>query len=193
MDLHKLPFEINSTLVDGAPADNDLVDSTPIDITPVDNLPVEQNEPVAEIIDEYHVDNDVGHIPEELISALQVELETFSKENAILKNILISTADGFEVASLLMPGYELHVRKVSALTSSLLGISSAMLQEVGEGEQNAVFMESDDSMILFNRVPAAQKMLCLMAVTSKDESIGQIFWRVRKLSDSVIEICNKYF
>lgn len=58
MDLHKLPFEINSTLVDGAPADNDLVDSTS-----VDNLPVEQNELIAEIIDEYPVDNDVGHIP----------------------------------------------------------------------------------------------------------------------------------
>lgn len=193
MDIHKLPFEINSTLADDTLVDNDLVDSGPVGSSLPDNVSVEQNEPVAEIIDEYHIDNDVGHIPEELIRALQVELESFSKENAILKNILISTADGFEVASLLMPGYELHVRKVSALTSSLLGISSAMLREVGEGEQNAVFMESDDSMILFNRVPAAQKMLCLMAVTSKDESIGQIFWRVRKLSDSVIEICNKYF
>jgi len=67
-----------------------------------------------------------------------------------------------------------------------------MLKEVGKGEQNAVFMESDDSMILFNRIPAAQRMLCLMAVTSKDESIGQIFWRVRKLSDNVVEICNQH-
>ncbi|EMO7863008.1 hypothetical protein WDR94_000001, partial [Citrobacter amalonaticus] len=108
------------------------------------------------------------------------------------KNLLISTADGFEIASLLTPGYELHIRKVSALTSSLLGISSAMLTEVGGGEQNAVFMESDQNMILFNRIPAAQKMLCLMAITSKDESIGQIFWRVRQLSENIIEICNKH-
>lgn len=178
MDLHKLPFEINST---------------PVDNTRVDSIPAEQNEQVAEFVDIPHdIGDEVSHIPEALIGALQLELESFSKENEILKNILISTADGFEVASLLMSGYELHVRKVSALTSSLLGISSAMLREVGEGEQNAVFMESDDSMILFNRISVAKKMLCLMAVTSKDESIGQIFWRVRKLSDNVIEICNRY-
>lgn len=179
MDLHKLPFEIAN------------VEAEESHHT-VATLPPEKNEEIN--IPEMETDTDdvISHIPEELINALKLELENFSKENEILKNILISTADGFEVASLLTSGYELHVRKVSALTSSLLGISSAMLKEVGEGEQNAVFMESDDSMILFNRIPVAQKMLCLMAVTSKDESIGQIFWRVRKLSDNVIEICNKY-
>lgn len=180
MDLHKLPFDIDNTQAE---------ESKPVieEFSPVANE--ETKAPVMEI----NTDDSISNIPEELIIALKSELEAFSKENEILKNILISTADGFEVASLLTSGYELHVRKVSALTSSLLGISSAMLKEVGEGEQNAVFMESDDSMILFNRIPVAQKMLCLMAVTSKDESIGQIFWRVRKLSDNVIEICNKYF
>ena len=133
---------------------------------------------------EQHSDTDVNTISDLLINEL--------KGNAVLKNLLISTADGFEIASLLTPGYELHIRKVSALTSSLLGISSAMLTEVGGGEQNAVFMESDQNMILFNRIPAAQKMLCLMAITSKDESIGQIFWRVRQLSENIIEICNKH-
>lgn len=141
---------------------------------------------------EQHSDTDVNIISDLLINELKAELERFSEGNAVLKNLLISTADGFEIASLLTPGYELHIRKVSALTSSLLGISSAMLTEVGGGEQNAVFMESDQNMILFNRIPAAQKMLCLMAITSKDESIGQIFWRVRQLSENIIEICNKH-
>lgn len=141
---------------------------------------------------EQHSDTDVNTISDLLINELKAELERFSEGNAVLKNLLISTADGFEIASLLTAGYELHIRKVSALTSSLLGISSAMLTEVGGGEQNAVFMESDQNMILFNRIPAAQKMLCLMAITSKDESIGQIFWRVRQLSENIIEICNKH-
>lgn len=180
MDLHKLPFDIDNTQAE---------ESKPV----VAEFSTVTNEEIKVPALDACTDDSVSHIPEELISALRTELEEFSKQNEILKNILISTADGFEVASLLTSGYELHVRKVSALTSSLLGISSAMLKEVGEGEQNAVFMESDDSMILFNRIPVAQKMLCLMAVTSKDESIGQIFWRVRKLSDNVIEICNKYF
>lgn len=179
MDLHKLPFDIYSTDLGRNESVSEVLQAEEL----------EKNESLAE---ELCADADINHIPDELIISLKHELESFSQENPILKNILISTADGFEVASLLATGYELHVRKVSALTSSLLGISSAMLKEVGEGEQNAVFMESDDSMILFNRIPVAQKMLCLMAVTSKDESIGQIFWRVRKLSDNVIEICNKY-
>ncbi len=170
MSFHKLPFDIQ---------------------TPEQK---EQLDDVKEIkeIKEISVEKDVNNISEELILALKSELKSFSQDNQIIKNVLISTADGFEVASLFTAGYELHIRKVSALTSSLLGLSSAMLKEVGKGEQNAVFMESDDSMILFNRIPAAQRMLCLMAVTSKDESIGQIFWRVRKLSDNVVEICNQH-
>ncbi|WP_318365561.1 hypothetical protein [Enterobacter sp.] len=170
MSFHKLPFDIQ---------------------TPEQK---EQLDDVKEIkeIKEISVEKDVNNISEELILALKSELKSFSQDNQIIKNVLISTADGFEVASLFTAGYELHIRKVSALTSSLLGISSAMLKEVGKGEQNAVFMGSDDSMILFNRIPAAQRMLCLMAVTSKDESIGQIFWRVRKLSDNVVEICNQH-
>lgn len=170
MNFHKLPFDIQ---------------------TP------EQKEQLGDVkeieeIKEKPAEKDVSNISEEVIVALKSELKSFSQDNQIIKNVLISTADGFEVASLFTAGYELHIRKVSALTSSLLGISSAMLKEVGKGEQNAVFMESDDSMILFNRIPAAQRMLCLMAVTSKDESIGQIFWRVRKLSDNVVEICNQH-
>ncbi|WP_318391945.1 hypothetical protein [Enterobacter sp.] len=172
MNFHKLPFDIQT--------------------------PPEYKEELSEVseikeVADLPVDKDVSNISSDLILALKSELESFSQENEIIKNVLISTADGFEVASLFTAGYELHIRKVSALTSSLLGISSAMLKEVGKGEQNAVFMESDDSMILFNRIPAAQRMLCLMAVTSKDESIGQIFWRVRKLSDNVVAICNKHF
>ncbi|VUS64841.1 roadblock/LC7 domain-containing protein [Klebsiella spallanzanii] len=135
---------------------------------------------------------ELNNISDALVTELKNELEVFSQSNAVLKNILISTADGFEIASLLTPGSELHIRKISALTSSLLGISSAMLQEMGGGEQNAVFMESNNNMILFNRIPAEQKMLCLMAVTTKDESIGQIFWRLRQLSEDVIKICNKH-
>ncbi|MFP3097090.1 hypothetical protein [Kluyvera sichuanensis] len=134
---------------------------------------------------------EIREVPEALIAALNIELKEFYKQNTLLQNIIVSTEDGFEVASLLTAGNELHVRKVSALASSLLGISSAMLKEVGSGEQNTVFMESDDSMILFNRIIVAKHILCLMAITEKDEPIGQIFWRMKNLSESIIEICKK--
>lgn len=194
MGLHKLPFDIYATKSDE--------DEPPMKAPLVDT----QNEPGiatkgAEIegpktegveIESAEIEGaEIREVPAVLIDALNVELKEFYKKNTLLQNIIVSTEDGFEVASLLTAGNELHVRKVSALASSLLGISSAMLKEVGSGEQNTVFMESDDSMILFNRIIVAKHILCLMAITEKDEPIGQIFWRMKNLSESIIEICKK--
>lgn len=171
MGLHGLPFDIYASKSDeGEPSIN--TEST--------------NEPITA-----SKETQIREVSETLIDALNLELKEFCKNNTILKNIIVSTEDGFEVASLLTGGNELHVRKVSALASSLLGISSAMLKEVGSGEQNTVFMESDDNMILFNRIIIAQHILCLMAITEKDEPIGQIFWRMKNLSENIIEVCKK--
>lgn len=181
MSLHKLPFDLSNSDVQ--------------EIQEIQESSSESHESEAKCnlaSPDAAQEPEVSLFPDALLVELKSELESFASENTILKNILVSTADGFEIASLLTPGYELHVRKVSALTSSLLGISSAMLKEVGKGEQNAVFMESDDSMILFNRITVNSKMLCLMAVTSKEEAIGQIFWRVRRLTDNLVNVCNKY-
>lgn len=194
MGLHKLPFDIYATKSDE--------DEPPMKAPLVET----HNEPGivtkgAEIegaaIEDTKVEDtrvegaEIREVPEALIDALNIELKEFYKNNTLLQNIIVSTEDGFEVASLLTAGNELHVRKVSALASSLLGISSAMLKEVGSGEQNTVFMESDDSMILFNRITVAKHILCLMAITEKDEPIGQIFWRMKNLSESIIEVCKK--
>nr|WP_318384061.1 hypothetical protein [uncultured Enterobacter sp.] len=198
MSLLKLPFGMSNATSDaGSSTDEDNIISskeeipdsvTEEDVAVTPNDPVMAEEPITQQTEE-----DIDIFPDELILDLKAELERFAVDNSVLKNLLISSADGFEIASLLSPGYELHIRKVSALASSLLGISSAMLTEVGGGEQNAVFMESDQNMILFNRIPVGDRMLCLMAVTSKDEAIGQIFWRVRQLANNVVDICNKHF
>lgn len=174
MGLHKLPFDIYATKSDE--------DESPIKGSTVET----NNETGIET-----KDAEIRDISERLINALNIELKEFCKNNAFLQNVIVSTEDGFEVASLLTAGNELHVRKVSALASSLLGISSAMLKEVGSGKQNTVFMESDDNMILFNRITVAQHILCLMAITEKDEPIGQIFWRMKNLSENIIEVCKK--
>lgn len=199
MGLHKLPFDIYATKSDEdePPMKAPLVETqnepgiatkgAEIEGAEIEGAEIEG----AEIEDAKIEGAEIREVPAVLIDALNVELKEFYKKNTLLQNIIVSTEDGFEVASLLTAGNELHVRKVSALASSLLGISSAMLKEVGSGDQNTVFMESDDSMILFNRIIVAKHILCLMAITEKDEPIGQIFWRMKNLSESIIEICKK--
>ncbi|WP_333009574.1 roadblock/LC7 domain-containing protein [Kluyvera sichuanensis] len=208
MGLHKLPFDIYATKSDedeplmkpsletrnepciatkGAEVEGAEIEGAEIEGAEIEGAEIED----AGIEDAGIEGVEIREVPEALIAALNIELKEFYKQNTLLQNIIVSTEDGFEVASLLTAGNELHVRKVSALASSLLGISSAMLKEVGSGEQNTVFMESDDSMILFNRIIVAKHILCLMAITEKDEPIGQIFWRMKNLSESIIEICKK--
>ncbi|WP_447863988.1 hypothetical protein [Kluyvera sichuanensis] len=218
MGLHKLPFDIYATKSDedeplmkpsletrnepciatkGAEVEGAEIEGAEIEGAEIEGAEIEDAGIEDAGIEDAGIEGagiegvEIREVPEALIAALNIELKEFYKQNTLLQNIIVSTEDGFEVASLLTAGNELHVRKVSALASSLLGISSAMLKEVGSGEQNTVFMESDDSMILFNRIIVAKHILCLMAITEKDEPIGQIFWRMKNLSESIIEICKK--
>ncbi|MBW9462100.1 roadblock/LC7 domain-containing protein [Kluyvera sp. EC_51] len=198
MGLHKLPFDIYATKSDeDEPLMKPSLETRNEPCIATKGAEVEGAEIEGAEIEDAGIEDagiegvEIREVPEALIAALNIELNEFYKQNTLLQNIIVSTEDGFEVASLLTAGNELHVRKVSALASSLLGISSAMLKEVGSGEQNTVFMESDDSMILFNRIIVAKHILCLMAITEKDEPIGQIFWRMKNLSESIIEICKK--
>lgn len=134
----------------------------------------------------------VEDFSEPMKTQLKLHLETFADNHRGIRCLLASTADGFEIASYQSFPHDFHVRKLSALTSSLSGISSAMLREVGPGEQDVVFIESNSNIILFKRLTVNSKEICLMAVTTKDESVGQFFWHIKNLSEDVSDILNSH-
>lgn len=133
-----------------------------------------------------------GDFPDVLKNTLTASMEKFINTHAGIRCLLISTADGFEVASFQLFPHEFHIRKLSALSSSMSGISAAMLREVGPGEQDIVFIESTSNIIFFKKLAVNQQDISLTIVATKNETIGQLFWYVRRLSDDISEIFDNY-
>jgi predicted regulator of Ras-like GTPase activity (Roadblock/LC7/MglB family) len=76
------------------------------------------------------------------------------------------------------------------MTSSLLGVGAAMLNEIDAGGQKAITVEGERDNILLWQVATQRFPLCLTVVASAQEPLGQLFWLLRQLAAAIAEICH---
>lgn len=131
-----------------------------------------------------------NQLPHDLYPRIQQLLLQFVQANPGLGNLLVATADGFEVAAVLKEDYPERIHKVAAMTSSMIGIGTAMLSEIAGGEQQAMTLEGENEYILFHQIRTGSLTLCLTAIASREESLGQLFWLLRQLVSNICELCN---
>lgn len=136
------------------------------------------------------VQNFSGLSPDQCQQIQQV-LDTFSEEHNKLTNMLLATADGFEVAAVLEDNDWESIRRLSAMTSSILSIGVAMLQEIEAGSHKVLTLEGEKNNVLIYMVPYTDAELVLTIVSSNEETLGQLFWLIRQLSNKISEICQQ--
>ncbi|AKG69854.1 hypothetical protein WN53_12440 [Serratia fonticola] len=122
---------------------------------------------------------------------IQKTLEKFSLDNPGLTNMLLATVDGFEVAAVLEEQDRASMRRLAAMTSSILSIGIAMFREIESGGQRLLTLEGDKNNILIFIVQDIKAELVLTLVSAANEPLGQLFWLIRKLSSEITVICNK--
>ncbi|MBK5143525.1 roadblock/LC7 domain-containing protein [Budviciaceae bacterium BWR-B9] len=105
--------------------------------------------------------------------------------------MLLATVDGFEVAAVLEEQDRASMRRLAAMTSSILSIGIAMFREIGTGGQRLLTLEGEHNNILIFIVQNVKSELVLTLVSAENEPLGQLFWLIRKLSSEITEICNK--
>lgn len=132
-----------------------------------------------------------NQLPQNLYQRIQQQLLQFVQAHPGLGNLLVATADGFEVATILKEDNPDRIHKVAAMTSSIIGIGTAMLNEIGAGEQQALTLEGENEYILFHQIRTPQLTLCLTAIASREESLGQLFWLLRQLVRNITELCSE--
>ncbi|MRT55614.1 hypothetical protein GJV11_05755 [Enterobacteriaceae bacterium RIT693] len=128
--------------------------------------------------------------PESLYQIIQNELVTFSKEHPEVGELFVATEDGFEVATNNTDKALEYVHKLAAMTSSMIGLGEAMLNETGGGAQHALTLEGENKNIIFNQIRTAHLTLCLTTIASKDVPLGQLFWLQRQASGIIKKICS---
>ncbi|POT57836.1 hypothetical protein C3432_07795 [Citrobacter amalonaticus] len=105
-----------------------------------------------------------------------------------IQNLVLSTVDGFEIASVLDQGGEESIRKVSAMSSSLQSIGSAILREIGAPGYQYLYLNNGKRSVFIYLISGSKLDVVLMAVSGEIDSLGQALWMMQKLVDEVKEL-----
>lgn len=114
---------------------------------------------------------------------LQQKLDQFVQDNSDIRGGVISTVDGFELASSLEAS--LSAAKLSAMTSSLLALSEAISRESAVGSSRDMVIDADNGRLLLMEVPARENRLLLAVVCDNRVTLGQVLWAVNAFRDEL--------
>lgn len=115
---------------------------------------------------------DAGTLSTELSQQIQQLLLEFAQNYPVMGELLVATADGYEVAAVLKEEDPGRLHKIAA------------------GEQKAITVEGERDNILLWQVATQRFSLCLTVVASAQEPLGQLFWLLRQLAAAIAEICH---
>lgn len=117
------------------------------------------------------------------MTLLQKKLEQFVEANSDIRGAVISTVDGFEVASQL--DGSLSAAKLAAMTSSLLALSGAIARESLLGSSRDMVIDADKGRLLLMEVPTTEKRLLLAVLCDNQVTLGQVLWAVNAFRDGL--------
>lgn len=113
----------------------------------------------------------------------QTHIDALMNLQPEISGVLISTVDGFEIASKLTPG--LSAAKLSAMTSSLLALAEAMCAETAGGACRDLVIDADEGRLLLMDLPHRTQNLVLAALCTNKITLGQVLWAVRHCRDQL--------
>ena len=128
-------------------------------------------------------------ISTELVGKIKMVLEQTVKTHPELENILIATADGFDIAAMIKDNDKDSIRRLAAISSSMLALSIEILAEMSAGEQKILTLEGEQGNIFITQVSADTFALSLTVITRDSESLGKFFWLIRQLKQEVETLC----
>ncbi|MET0536157.1 MAG: roadblock/LC7 domain-containing protein [Steroidobacter sp.] len=106
-------------------------------------------------------------------------LEAFATANPDVTLAVLTSGDGFEVAS--YPAAQPITPRIAAMSSSMQALSEALTREAGLANNRNLIIETDDGTVMIMGV-AGTPRLSLAIVAKKGELLGKLLWAARNLS-----------
>lgn len=91
--------------------------------------------------------------------------------------VVVASVDGFPLAY--AGRAEGSEKRLAAMSSSMLGLATALSRELGSGQLDALSMEADDGKVLMLMVPG-QTPRVLMVTCNRLCVMGQVLWHARQ-------------
>jgi uncharacterized protein len=115
-------------------------------------------------------------------------LEAFSSANADVTLAVLTSGDGFEVAS--YPPNQAVTAKIAAMSSSMQALSEALAREAGLANTRNLIIETDGGTALILGV-AGSPRLSLAIVAKNGELLGKLLWASRNLCKKLETVLRK--
>lgn len=111
-----------------------------------------------------------------VVAAVQRQLAEFVAANPDISLAVVTSGDGFEVAS--HPPLPV-TQRIAAMGSSLQALSEAIAREAGCGRSRNLIIETDSGTILVLGIANLVPRLSLAVVASGGEVLGRLLWAAR--------------
>jgi predicted regulator of Ras-like GTPase activity (Roadblock/LC7/MglB family) len=117
-------------------------------------------------------------IDPEITRAGEQHLRTFATANPDVTLVVLTSSDGFEVASY-PPGQPASAR-IAAMSSSMQALSEALTREAGLADQRNLIVETGTGTVMILGL-ASTPPLSLAIVAKSGELLGKLLWASRNL------------
>lgn len=125
--------------------------------------------------------------PQTLIEYSRNELRDFLHTVSGVDFVMLSSSDGFELASASKKVMQ-NQGKISAVSSSIMAMVSAFITEIKLEGCQAITLDAENGKVFLSIVGHAEYPMVLMAVANKDTLIGQMRYHLQKLSSDLASI-----
>lgn len=113
----------------------------------------------------------------DLAAVCREQLDAMVRETAGIESAAVVTGDGFELAAVLRHG--VSGNKLAAMTSSLLALSEAVVEELKMRGCRNVIVEGEAGTVVMIRVPAEGNDLLMSVLCRENAVLGSVLYAAR--------------
>ena len=122
-------------------------------------------------------------LPEAVVQAGRKALDQIAKPVDGLQAALLTTPDGFEIASLSLRT-DLHAKRVAAMASSLMAMARAVGREVQFTGCKRLTFETDTGVVIFQAIEAEFPCILCLILDSK-VVLGRAIWAASEITQAM--------
>lgn len=132
----------------------------------------------------------MSQVSQEFQPAVQALIEELSQQLVGVKFIVVTSIDGFELASTQAGSFsQSDAAKVAAMSSSISAIGSMAVKEVAVGNQyESIIIEGNGGYILILELPHPKHPLVMSLIASEKAILGQMLYQAKQTVTRICEL-----
>ena len=126
---------------------------------------------------------------QDVIATVTEQLDHFVRKSSNIRSAVLSTADGFTVASAVRD--DLSAQKLSAMSGSIYALAESVAREVSDDGCDTLTLESGSAKIVLFAIPDTQPAVILTVMTSQKALLGDLLYSARACGSDIQDLLIK--